>query len=158
MYIEAEVPENYLTTVTAGKKVRVTFPILEKTIAATVRQVGYYINPGNRSFKIEIAIPNKDKDIKPNLTAKLNINDYTNKEAILIPQNLISENAAGQQYVYLATNKNNKNQATALRAIIKAGKTQDDFIEVLKGIKSGDLLIEEGARSVREGQEVQIIE
>ena len=68
---------------------------------AKIRQAGNFINPANRTFKIEVAIPNKDKSIKPNLTAKLKINDYTNEKAILIPQSIISENAEGEQYIYI---------------------------------------------------------
>ncbi|MCK5815539.1 MAG: efflux RND transporter periplasmic adaptor subunit, partial [Flavobacteriaceae bacterium] len=54
MYIETEVPENHLLNITKGKKVEVFFPVLGKTMNTQVRQVGNYINPNNRSFKIEI--------------------------------------------------------------------------------------------------------
>ena len=157
MYIEVDVPERYISTVTSQKDVQVSFPILGKTIDAKVRQAGSYINPANRTFKIEIPVPNKDKSIKPNLTAKLKINEYTNPKAILIPQSIISENAEGQQYVYIITDKIG-NIAKAQRIIIKTGKTQNDFIEVLSGLQQGHEIINEGARSVKNGQEVKIIE
>lgn len=156
MYIETDVPESYISNVTPGKEVKVELPVLNKTIDATVRQAGSFINPSNRTFKIEVAVPNKDNTIKPNLTAKLKINDYTNKEAILIPQSIISENAEGDQYVYTITDRNQK-KAKAKRVIIKTGKTQGDYIEVLSGLKNGDEIIEEGARSVKDGQEVKIL-
>lgn len=157
MYIETDVPESYLTNVTEGKTVEVNFPVLNKNMTATVRQAGNFINPANRTFKVEVAIPNSDKTIKPNLTAKLKINDYTNDKAILIPQSIISENAEGEQYVYTATSKNDS-IATAKRVIIKTGKTEGDFIEVLSGLENGAKLIDEGARSVKDGQEVKILE
>jgi RND family efflux transporter MFP subunit len=156
MYIETEVPERYISDITKGKDVKIEFPVLGKKIDAKVRQAGNFINPANRSFKVEIAIPVKDPSIKPNLTAKLNINDYTNNKAILIPQSIISENAEGQQYVYTIVDKEN-NKAIVKREIIKTGKTQGDFIEVLSGIKHGEEIIDEGARSVKEGQEVKIL-
>jgi len=157
MYIETEVPENYITNVTKDKNVAVEFPVLGKTINAKVRQAGDYINPANRTFKVEIAIPNKDKTIKPNLTAKLKINDYTNKKALLLPQSIISENAEGQQYVYVITEKKSNHEAIAKKVIIETGKTQGDVIEVLKGINNGDEIIKEGARNVKHGQTVKII-
>jgi membrane fusion protein (multidrug efflux system) len=58
MYVSAEVPETYLTTVRKGKDVRVFFPVLNETIEAKIRQAGDYINPANRSFPIEVAVPN----------------------------------------------------------------------------------------------------
>jgi RND family efflux transporter MFP subunit len=156
MYIETDVPESYITSVTEGKTVQVDFPVLGTTMDAEVRQAGSFINPANRTFKVEVAISNKDKNIKPNLTAKLKINDYSNENAILIPLSIISENANGEQYVYTITNKKG-DMAIAKRAIITTGKTQGDDIEVLTGLNSNDEIIQEGARSVKDGQEVKIL-
>lgn len=156
MYIETDVPESYLKDVTPGKNVEINFPVLGKTMSAKVRQAGNFINPANRTFKVEVAVQNKDKSIKPNLTAKLRINDYTKENAILIPQSIISENAEGQQYVYTIIDKI-ENKATAKRVIIETGKTEGDFIEVLSGLENGSEIIDEGARSVKDGQEVKIL-
>lgn len=157
MYIEADVPESHLKNIVKGKKVEVFFPVLGTTVETKVRQVGNFIDQNNRSFKIEVPVPNKNGNIKPNLTSKLKINDYTNSNAILIPQSVISENAEGQQYIYVATEKEDDNKAQIKRIIIETGKTNGDVIEVLKGLKKGDEIIEEGARNVREGQTVKIL-
>ena len=163
MYIETNVPESHITSVVKNKEVIVELPVLNKTVKTKIRQAGSFINPINRTFKIEVDIPNRDKTIKPNLTAKLKINDYSNPKAILIPQNIISENAKGEQYVYVVDDlKENfantgKTLGTAKRAIIKTGKTQGDIIEVLSGLVDGTQIIEEGARSVKDGQAVEII-
>ena len=123
-----------------------------------MRQVGDFINPSNRTFKIEIAVPNKDRSIKPNLTAKLKINDYTNPEGLLIPQSVISENANAEQYIYVVNSKNNTNEGIAKRVFITTGKTQGDNIEVLTGITDGAEIVKEGARTVKDGQTVKILE
>ena len=157
MYIETEVPERYVSDVVIGKDVVVELPVLGKKIDTKIRQAGDVINPANRTFKVEIEIPNKDKAIKPNLTAKLKINDYTNEKAILIPQSVISENAEGEQYVYVVTDKNGKGIGSAKRVIIETGKTQGDVIEVVGGLETGSEIIKEGARSVRDGQSVEVI-
>lgn len=156
MYIETDVPERFISDIVVGKNVIVEFPILGKTMDAKIRQAGNFINPANRTFKVEIAVPNDNKQIKPNLTAKLKINDYTNDKAILIPQSIISENAEGQQYVYTITDKA-ANKGKAKRVFIETGKTQGDFIEVLSGIENGNEIVDEGARSVKDGQEVKIL-
>lgn len=160
MYIETEVPESYITSIKKGKKVIVEFPILGKEVSSSVRQAGNFINPANRTFKIEVGVPNKDRSIKPNLTAKLKINDYTNANAILIPQSIISENAKGEQYIYVVdkvVTKNNKAFGTAKQVVITTGKTQGDVIEVLEGITKDAKIVNEGARSVKDGQEVEIL-
>jgi RND family efflux transporter MFP subunit len=157
MYIETDVPERYVSDIIKGKDVKVEFPVLGKEVDAKVRQAGNFINPANRTFKVEVALPNKDIAIKPNLTAKLKINDYTNENAILIPQSIISENAEGNQYVYTVTDKT-ENKAKVKREFIETGRTQGDYIEVLSGIDDGEEIIEEGARSVKDGQEVKILD
>jgi RND family efflux transporter MFP subunit len=157
MYIETEVPERYVADVIAGKSVQVEFPVLGKTIETKVRQASDFINPANRTFKVEIAVPNKEKSIKPNLTARLKINDYTSEKALLVPQSIISENAEGEQYVYVVKDKNREGEGIANKVIIKTGKTQGDVIEVLEGIENGAEIIQEGARSVRDGQTVKVL-
>ncbi|MGA8853441.1 MAG: efflux RND transporter periplasmic adaptor subunit [Christiangramia sp.] len=156
MYIKTDVPETYISDVTEGKKVEVTFPVLGETVETKVKQTGNYINPNNRTFNAEIEVPNKNKNIKPNLTARLKINDYTNEDAILVPQNVISENAEGEQYLYILKDLDG-DKAVAKQVIIETGKSQGDKIEVLKGLNDGDILIQEGARSVKEGQTVKLI-
>jgi RND family efflux transporter MFP subunit len=157
MYIEAEVPENHLLNVTKGKKVEVYFPVLGETVDTKVRNVGNYIDPSNRSFKIEVNVPNPDGQIKPNLTSKIKINDYTNPNALLIPQSIISENSQSQQYIYVVSDKDENNLAHAQRIIIQTGLTQGDFIEVLVGLDKDAEIIREGARNVKAGQKVKVI-
>lgn len=157
MFIEAQIPERYLPTVTKGKEVEIFFPVLGKTVNSNVKQTGNYINPNNRSFKIEVNVPN-DTDVKPNLTAKLRINDYSNENAILIPLNVISEDAQGQQYVYTMVTNESGSGFIANRVDIQTGLTQGDVVEVLSGLELEDVLVVEGARSVQNEQKVRTLE
>jgi len=157
MYIEVDVPENNLSSIEVGKEAKVYFPVLGDTVHTKIRQTGNFINPSNRAFRVEIPVPNKGGKIKPNLTAKVSLNDYSSENAILIPQSIISENSEGQQYVFVAQETDKENQAQVHRQIITTGKTQGSVVEVLTGINAGDLLIKEGARNVKNGQNVEIL-
>lgn len=156
MYIEVDVPETYLGSISKGKEALVYFPVLGDSIKTKIRETGNFINPANRSFSVEIPVPNKDGQIKPNLTAKVNLNDYTSEHAILLPSSIISENAEGDQYVYVAEEPNADNEAVVKRTFITIGKTQGPSVEVLSGLESGNRVIKEGARSVKDGQKVKI--
>lgn len=156
MYIEVEVPETYLGAVTKGKEAMVYFPVLGDSVMTKIRETGNFINPSNRSFEVEIPVPNKEGKIKPNLSAKVSLNDYTSENAILIPTSIISENAEGEQYVFVANEPNADNEAVVKRTIITTGKTQGAQIEVLTGLEDGNHVIKEGARSVKDGQKVKI--
>ena len=102
-------------------------------------------------------MPNNKDLIKPNLTAQIHINDYTNNQAILVPQSVLSENAAGEQYVYITAYDRDREQSYAKKRIVITGKTEGDFVEILQGIQAGDTVIAEGARSVKDGQAISIL-
>lgn len=157
MFLEIDVPETYIATITKGKTVKVYFPVLNRTVESKIRQTGNFINPNNRSFTVEVPVPNLNGQIKPNMSAKVLINDYLSQQAILIPQSIISENSEGQQYAFVVSNIDDELVAQANKNIITTGKTQGDFVEILSGINNGDNLIEEGARSVKDGQKVKIL-
>ena len=158
MYVEVEVPEAHLPNITPGKDVEVYIPVLGSTVQSKVRQTGNFINPGNRSFSVEIPVPNKDGAVKPNLTAIAKINDYSSNDAILIPQSVVSENATGEQYVYTTKENGTENEVIAQKTVITLGKTQGDDVEVLSGLNAGDNIIVEGARSVRDNQQVKVLD
>lgn len=158
MHVEVDVPEAHLGNVLPGKSVEVYFPVLGESVQTQIRQTGNFINPGNRSFRVEIPVPNKNGQIKPNLTAVAKINDYSNNNAILIPQSVVSENATGEQYVYLTKTDDSGNGMFSKRTIITLGKTQGDIVEVISGLTAGDKIIIEGARSVRDNQPVKVLD
>ena len=155
MHIETEIPEvSKRYYIKQNGFCRIDY--LNKIDTSKVTQASSFIDPANRTYKIKVPVENKDKLVKPNLTTRLRINDYSNEEAILIPQNIISENANGEEYVYVVKSiKNNKGKAT--KTIIKTGKTEGDVIEVLSGLKNNETIIVEGARSVRNGQLVEFL-
>jgi multidrug efflux pump subunit AcrA (membrane-fusion protein) len=157
IYVDVEVPDRYLGSVAEGKEAIVYFPVLGDSLRTHVRTTGNFINPNNRSISIEIPVPNKGGAIKPILTARVNINDYTNEKALLIPQSIISENAQGEQYVYVAESTDGTNTAEARKSIITTGLTQGALVEVLSGLNAGEYVIKEGARSVKDGQKVELI-
>ncbi len=155
MYLEVDVPEAYVATVVNGTKTKVFIPVLNRTVDTSIHHTGSFINPGNRSFKAQVKLSNENEDIKPNLTAKVQIRDYFNENAMLIPQSLLSENAEGNQFVYVIENENNK--TVVRRRIVETGESQDDLMEVTSGIAVGNRLVAEGARRVRDNQEVEIV-
>jgi len=155
LYLESNVPEKYIASIKSGNKALVYFPLLDKTISTTVRQSGNYINPINRTFKIELNIEKNNLNIKPNLNSKVNINDYSNKEALLINQNFISIDSNNKEYVYKTYNKNNKTYVS--KTTIVTGKNDGVNVEVLSGLNPGDKIVSEGIRKLVDNAQVQII-
>ncbi len=158
MYTEASVPERYLSQIKKGTTAIVKIPMLNKEYTTTIRQIGNFINPNNRSFRVETPLPNSDELIKPNLSCKLKIKDYSNPEALMIPLRIIKENAVGKKYIF-KLNPDGKDQVYRTeKTFIQLGKYSIDKVEVLVGIQSGDLLVDEGATIVENNQRVKNIQ
>ena len=153
VYVEVDVPETHITSISEGSKVQVSLPAIGENISAKIARVSKVINPSNRSFTVEIPLKNKSGFIRPNLMASVAINDYSNQSAIMIPQSVVSENAEGQQYCFALVKS--ADGYIAKRLIIETGKTSEDFIEVLDGVENGALLITEGAKKVSDNQPVK---
>ena len=151
MYLEAEVPEKYLKSVSVGTPVEIEIPVLNKKINTKVSFIGKHINTVNRTFRVVVKIKKTD-NLSPNLISTLHIFDYINNNALIIPTNIISENSDGSEYVYSVNNNN-----TAQKIFIKTGNEENGYVEVIEGLKENDIIINEGARLVKEGQAVQIV-
>ncbi len=154
MYVNASIPEAYLGKVNEGTQVKIRLNSIGKTYEGTVRQVGNFVSPDNRTFDIKVALPNKDSAIKPNLIATVMVNDYTSENAIVIPENTIQQNAAGNNITYIYVTEGDG--AIAKQVQIEKGYTADKQVEILSGLKSGDQLILEGGRTLRDGQPVTL--
>ena len=135
MYTEASVPERYLSQIKKGTTATVKIPMLDREYQTTVRQTGNFINPNNRSFRVETPLPNSDEMIKPNLSCRLKINDYSNPEALMIPLRIIKENAVGKKYIF-KLNPDGKDQVYRTEQVfVKLGKKSTDKVEILRVFK-----------------------
>ena len=159
MKVSAQVPEIHLNNIKKAAKVAVNIPVLNKILPAEINAVGNFINPNNRSFRVEIGLENSTGDLKPNMTVLLNINDYKNEAAILVPSKNILEDQAGAKYVYtLETVAGQDGMYKAIKTFVKTGKSSDNKTEILEGLSAGDQLVEDGIRLVKDQQLVKIIQ
>ena len=156
LYIEADVPEKYSRTIKNGISLIVNVPMIEKSYETKIKQVGNFINPNNRSFRIEAPIINLDKTLKLNLTTKLKINDYSNPKSILIPLRILKEDAKGNFYVFKLAETEKKNIFISEKVFITVGEDDGNKIEITNGLSDGDIIIDEGAERIQDNQKVKI--
>jgi len=155
MYVSANVPESFIGKIKNGAIVDVEVKSTGKTYKGKVRQIGNYINPNNRNFSIEVAVPNSDNLLRPNQVAVLKIEDYKKPNAILVPESIVTENAVGEKIIY--TVDTSGKEPKAIKKTIVVGLTSGANIEVKSGLNKGEQIIIEGARSVQNGDIVEII-
>ena len=156
VYLKAEIPETYIKVISKGSPVRLHFPSINVKMDTKIDETGKYINPANRTFTVRVNLENKDKLLYPNLLGMLEIQDYGNDTALVIPARLIQEDAQGNSFLFLANEKDGGITSTIRN--IEVGMTYEGNTEILGGLNLGDLVIDKGSRNVSNGQLITIID
>lgn len=155
MYITAEISEAYIGAFQRGDKANVTFPSMNRNLDTEISAVGQVINPDNRTFDIEVAIPQVSYEIKPNLISVVRIKDFEASDVPVIPTNLIQKDSRGE-FVYIVDNNNGT--TIAKKVHITRGKTYHNKTMIEEGLQGGEKLINEGFRDVSDGVNIKIVE
>jgi RND family efflux transporter MFP subunit len=150
--VKAKMSENHITNIKRGDKIKVYLPILDETIDASISAVSQVIDPNNRTFDIEVLLPDDDR-ISHNMLAVLNINDYTNPSAFILPINALQRDET-RKYVYVAQ-KENDYWLASLRDV-ETGKYSKDKVEIIRGLNENEVVITFGFNNISVGKPVQI--
>ena len=152
MKISAEVSEAYSARVNIGDNLVVLFPDIKKQVDTKVSFVSRYINPVNRTFIIETELPDGITELKANMMAIIQINDYHSDSAIQVPMNEIQTDQTGS-YVYVVRPKDR--YKAAFKQPVTLGITYNGITEVLKGLEVGDKIISIGYQELVDGEYVR---
>jgi membrane fusion protein (multidrug efflux system) len=147
--VKADVPESYSGTVNTGNEVKILVPDANDSLVTKVTFAAKVIDPTSRSFGVEIKLPVR-KTLRPNMTAIIQIANYTKANTISIPVKAIQKSEEGD-YVLLSQN------GIAKRVNVKAGSTYGGQTEILSGLKAGDQLITEGATDIEDGDKIKVL-
>ena len=150
LYVESVIPESFIGKIKKGAEVQVEIPVLKKSFNSLIKHSVSSINQLSRTFKIEVSVPKNDMDLIPNLNVEVNVLDYTNSQAILVPESIVSEDSDNNKFLF--TVLNNK----AKKTIVETGYTQNGMIEITTGLDVNEIVINEGGRIVKDGQNVKI--
>ncbi len=149
--ITADVSENYAARIHHGDDAIVRFPDLGKEFDTKLNFTSRFIDPTNRTFKVECRITERDVELRANMIAYVRIKDYVNDMAFCLPVNLV-QNSQDGKFVYVAVEKNN--QWIASRQMIKPGLDYNGVIEILDGVTEGDKIVSAGYQNLKEGEPV----
>jgi membrane fusion protein, multidrug efflux system len=152
--VVASVPENYLGRVKVGSRIQIVLPEQNnRVIEAVVNVVQKVIDPNTRSFNIEAKIP-ADASLKPNQVAQIRILDYSAKDVIAIPLNVVQSDENGK-YVYVMEKSGDK--MIAKKKFVTVGESYADLIEIKSGLVQGEQLITEGYQNLYDGQVIATV-
>ncbi len=148
----ANISEVYLKKLNGNSLVNVFFPALDIELKdLPVKRIGKFVNPVNRTVMMEVNIPKAEGNMVPNLMTVMNVRDYRNEKAIVVPSSVILKDANQESYVYVL-----KGDRVA-QTKIKVGQSYKGKSEVLSGLTDGDQVIDKGARKLVDGDIVTVV-
>ena len=150
--VSAEVSEAYSSEVQVGDRLVVRFPDINKEIESKVSFVSKYINPVNRTFIMETNVTNGINNMKANMIAIIQINDYHTDNAILIPMNVIQKDLSGS-YVYVVRQKDQYH--AAFKQPVTIGNSYNGVAEIVEGLTVNDKVVSVGFQELIDGEYVR---
>jgi len=154
-YLNIDASEAYIGQFNIKDNVDIVIPNSDTIIESKILSIGQVIDVYNRSFSIEINIPESLQElVKPNQVMVVEMVDYSNPNAILIPSNVIYSDDMGE---YVFGTKEFDGTIIAKKISVIVGKSYNYKSEILEGLDGSEIIIDKGSTEVIEGAYVQII-
>jgi multidrug efflux pump subunit AcrA (membrane-fusion protein) len=116
--------------------------------------VGATVNPENRTFPIEVSLPNPNGLVKPQMVANMAVTRTTVDEAIVVPQDALIRVESGY-VVYVAAERDGATVAEVRDVAL--GPSRRNLVVVDEGLATGDKLIVVGHKEVEDGDRIRVV-
>lgn len=153
--ISADVSESYIADVNKGDTVTVNFQAIGREVKLPIRYVGQFINPDNRTFRIEMKADNKTGLLRPNTLAVVKINDFTKPKAMMVPSNVIQRSTTGEKFLYTAAKDGEVD--VVKKVFVEISKSYEGKTLVTSGLSENDMVIVAGYSDVIDGEKVNVV-
>jgi membrane fusion protein, multidrug efflux system len=154
--VSAGVPERYAGEVSRGSAARVSFDALRgDEREARVTYVSATVNPRNRTFEVEMQVPNPGRVIMPEMVANVRLVRRVLDDAVVIPQNAIVRVEDG--FVAFVAETDEGGDEVARVRPLTLGPSQRNLVVVREGLAPGDRLIVVGQQQVANGDRIRVV-
>lgn len=150
LYINSEVSEAFYSKVSVGDSIKVVFPMTGDKEDLKLTYKGNYINPNNRTFKVQASLANVKKTFPPNTLTIVKLRDDFKPNTLVIPTNVIQSDLKGN-YVFVVKGKN------AFKTYINTGGTYNSKTQIVEGLKEGDQLVVKGFKALTDDIKVNVL-
>jgi RND family efflux transporter MFP subunit len=151
IYFDAQLPESQVEHVRVGQPVSISVDAAAgRTFRGTVSEIYPVASSTARSFTVRIAIRNEGNALRPQMFARGRIILARHEHAIVVPRDAVLDYTGTTGRVFVA--KNGK----AVAQGVKCGFTQDAQIEIISGLKRGDLVVTVGQSQIQPGDAIEV--
>jgi RND family efflux transporter MFP subunit len=140
VWVVAEVFETDSVGLADGTACRITLPSRpDLTLEANIDSVASVADPERHTVAVRVVVPNTDGTLRPNVYAQMRCSLAPPGGTVDVPASAVVSNGA-QQYVYLQ-----EKSGRFVRRPIVAGSVREGILPVSEGLRSGDVVVEQGA-------------
>lgn len=150
--VTAGVPERYAGQILGGSAAALTFESGDDA-AGRITFVGTSVDEQNRTFDVEVRVPNPGARLKPGMVATVRLQRGGERNAILIPRDAVLRGADGY-IVYVVTTHDGVAVAEARQ--VRTGPGAAGRVVVEDGIVEGEQVIVVGQQQVAAGDRVLV--
>lgn len=159
IYVDFYVPQQSLAQLKMGQKVTIktdTYP--DKVFIGAITTVDPGVDTSTRNVEVEATVRNPDHFLAPGMFTTVEVESGEAKSYLTVPQSAVSYNPYGN-LVYLVrknTDENIKADWIVKQVFVITGQERGDQVQILKGIKEGDVVVSSGQLKLRNGSPVII--
>lgn len=152
--VVAGIPERFAGDVAVDAPARVTFDVFPgQVFDGRLGFVGSTVSPRNRTFEIEVVIPNPGGSIKPEMVANVEVTRRDLEDAIAVPQDALVR--VEQGFVAFVAESEGGADVARVRPVT-LGAAQGNRVVIHDGLEPGDRLIVVGHKQVADGDRIRI--
>ncbi len=152
--VRAGVPERYAADIVPGAALTVVLGAYGlPDVEGQATFVGHTIDPRNRSFPVEVSLPNEASRLKPGMAARIRLTRAKVANALVIPRSAIGHDGESAG-VFVAIEK--AGTLRAERRSVKEGARQAGQVVITEGLAPGDRVIVKGQSELSTGDPVRV--
>ncbi|MBL0942454.1 MAG: efflux RND transporter periplasmic adaptor subunit [Alphaproteobacteria bacterium] len=158
--LDFRLPASYLKVISVGQQVNVLVDGFEnKVFKATISAIDAKVDPSAHSLAVRASIPNERGLLKPGLFARVKIVVGAKDDAMLLPESSVLSRGE-EEFVYRIVEVPFEGVVAprAMKTFVTTGLSESGSIEIVKGVKEGDLVITVGQTKIRPGYPVRVVE
>jgi membrane fusion protein, multidrug efflux system len=153
--VSGGVPERYAGEIRAGTAARVLVDnIGGREFSGSARFVGNAVNEQNRTFPVEISIPNSGGMLKPGMVARVQLTRGASRDALMVPREAVLRTEAGYA-VFTVHDEDGRMVARSTPVITGPGSGNRVVVE--SGLNAGDRVVVVGQHQVTHGDIVRTV-
>jgi RND family efflux transporter MFP subunit len=150
--ISAGIPERYVKEIRHGQNVNITVDVLPGVeFTGKISYIAPALSQQNRTFEIEVLISNRDKVLKPEMNANVELTKIQRNDVVVIPQDLIIDYGEEKYVMVLDID-------IARKRLLEIGGREGNNVFILSGLSSGEKIIYEGYQLLADGDKVQVVQ